>query len=100
MRRWFLQALVPALAAILVVVVVLLMSQWARDALRGDAAHQFAFRDIECQPPAGRSRDEFLAEVQYLSGLPDRFDLLDPTLARRLEVAFEREPWVSRSAPD
>ena len=94
MRRWITQALLPAGGATLVVLLILFVGHWTREALRGDSAKQFPFRDIDCQAPVGRTRDEFLAEVQYLSGIPDRLDLLDPSLAERLVAVFQRDPWV------
>jgi hypothetical protein len=56
-----------------------------------------AFADIACEPPP-ESIDlkTFLAEVQYISGYPDRLALLEENLASRLAAAFARHPCVER----
>src|SRR5688500_8306548 len=42
--------------------------------LHRQGKHILSFVDIDCPAPEGQSREEFLAETQYLAGLPDRFD--------------------------
>src|SRR5687767_7551343 len=39
--------------------------------------------DVECEAPPGMTRREFLEEAQYLAGLPDRLNGLDPATAQR-----------------
>ncbi len=63
------------------------------------------FADIECDPPPGCDRSLFLAEVRYISSLPETFQSLDPDLAARLTAAFTAHPRVAaleevRVAPD
>jgi hypothetical protein len=53
-----------------------------------------AFADIDCTPPPGQNGLDFLAEVQYLAGMPDRLSILDENLASRLADAFARHPLV------
>jgi hypothetical protein len=52
------------------------------------------FAEVDCPAPPGLRREEFLDEVQYLSGLPGRLRLLDEDLAQRLAQAFASHPWV------
>jgi hypothetical protein len=94
MRKWVAQALVPVLAAALLLAGVVALGQRARQHLAGQSRYTIAFADVECEPPAGLSRAAFLDEVQYLDELPDRLDLLDAGLAGRLARVFAGHPWV------
>lgn len=53
------------------------------------------FADIDCNPPPGRDRESFLAEVRYVSDFPETFQSLDPELTPRLTAAFTAHPWVA-----
>lgn len=75
---------------------VLTAGRWAREQLRDDERYAFAFGQIDCPPPQGHERAAFLAEVQYLTEMPDRLQLLDHDLAPRLAQAFGRHPWVEK----
>ncbi len=55
-----------------------------------------AIADIECEPPPGQSRADFVGEVQYLAALPERVSLLDSETTRRLVEAFAKHPWVEK----
>jgi hypothetical protein len=57
-----------------------------------------AFADIDCTPPPGQTRRDFLDEVQYLAEMPARFSLLDEDLSQRLVRAFAKHPRVERVA--
>jgi hypothetical protein len=67
----------------------------ARAGLRQDERYRIAFADIDCPPPPGQERGDFLGEVQYLAGLPERLSLLEDDLAERLHQAFGRHPWTA-----
>jgi hypothetical protein len=58
--------------------------------------NEIAFADIECPAPPDTKmgREEFLGEVQYLAGLPDRLPSSDD-LVKKLFGAFVRHPWVA-----
>lgn len=71
-----------------------LAGQWAESAIAADARFQQAFAAIDCTPPPGQSRTDFLDDVQYLSLLPDRISLLDRELRQRLSHAFALHPDV------
>ncbi len=53
------------------------------------------FSEIDCEPPPGLDRASFLAEVRYVSGVPESVAALQPELAPRLREAFGKHPWVS-----
>ena len=53
------------------------------------------YADIQCNPPPGYDRAAFLAEVRYISELPETFQSLDPDLHAKLAVPFTAHPWVA-----
>jgi hypothetical protein len=75
---------------------VVALGRYARQSIQESDRYAVPFADIECTPPPGKQRADFLAEVQYLSGSPDRIRLLDNDLPTRLSDAFARHPWVER----
>src|SRR5438128_2591134 len=64
----------------------------ARDGLR--KAARLTFADVQCEPPPGMTRKDFLLETQYLAGLPDRLDPDDEATAERVRLALAGHPWV------
>jgi hypothetical protein len=64
--------------------------------LRDREQFTIAFADIECDPPPGQGRADFLDEVQYLAALPEKLRFLDEGLAERLAGAFARHPRVEK----
>lgn len=75
---------------------LIVLGRWGREQLRGRDRYLVPLAEIECVPPPGLERQEFLDEVQYLAELPARLPLLDEALPARLEAAFARHPWVER----
>jgi hypothetical protein len=65
-----------------------------RAAVRTDDRYAVSFADIDCTLPPGQERETFLAEVQYLAGMPDRLSIVDENLAVSLADAFARHPLV------
>lgn len=90
--------LLPILIAGVVVALALGGLRWLdgriRDDLGNSGQYQIAFHDIQCEPPAALSREDFLAEVQYLSNTPTQLNPLDASLAKSLFEAFVLHPWV------
>jgi hypothetical protein len=68
----------------------------ARENLRRQQRYTIDFADIECPSPPGQERGDFLDEVRYLAGCPDRLSLLDDNLAEHLHRSFARHPWVEK----
>jgi hypothetical protein len=75
---------------------LLTLGRVALEQVRGSDRYAVSFSAIECTPPTGQARGDFLDEVQYLAGMPDRFGLLDDELAPRLAEAFARHPCVEK----
>lgn len=65
-----------------------------RSALWNDERYQVRFAAIECTPPPGLGREEFLSQVRQRAGLPEQVNLLDPGAPSRLADAFALHPWV------
>ena len=86
--------LTAVLVAAALVAGLIALGHWTRADLDRRDYYAVPFADIDCPAPPGRDRAAFLAEVQYLGGLPDQFHLLDPTLAARLTEAFAKHPAV------
>jgi hypothetical protein len=75
---------------------VLAAGKLTRDAVSNWDRYTFAFADIDCTPPPAQARQSFLAEVQYLAGIPDRFSILDEDTATHIAEAFAHHPWVEK----
>src|SRR5262245_16807358 len=60
----------------------------------GERGGVVLFRDLECDPPDGMTRQQFLEEAEYLSGVPNRLDGHDPLA--QAEQGLTRHPWVLR----
>jgi len=85
---------VITIGTVSVLVGIFAAGRFTRDAVRNWDRYSVAFADIACTPPAGQERPDFLAEVQYLAGMPDRLSILDDNLPSRLADAFARHPLV------
>jgi hypothetical protein len=94
LRPWLVQMVLPLLGGALLLALVLGLGQYAREQLRERGHTTATFADIDCAPPPGLSREEFLGQVQYLANLPDQFDVLDEGACERLQRAFAAHPWV------
>jgi hypothetical protein len=94
MRKWLVQALTPILCGLAVVFSVIALGRAARAGLHDHALYTLAFNDIDCQPPAGMSRAEFLRHVRELTRQPSDVHVLDTDLKARVRRAFGVHPWV------
>ena len=96
MRRWIFKslALVVVLAAFLGGLIVL--GQLALEHIRQRDRYTVSFSDIDCISPPGMTRAVFLDEVQYISDLPAKLNVLEEDLGRRLAIGFSRHPWVEK----
>jgi hypothetical protein len=75
---------------------VVWMGRQALEQLRGQDRYTIPLSDVQCEPPAGMDRVDFIDEVQYLAGLPAELHVLDDNMPRRLAAAFARHPWVEK----
>jgi hypothetical protein len=87
---------VVALGIGLSLLAVVAVGKLTRDAVSDWDRYTFDFADIDCSPPPAQERPSFLAEVQYLAGMPNRLSVLDEDLAAHIADAFARHPWVER----
>src|SRR5262245_5842498 len=94
MRMWVLQAGTPILCGLALLLGVIVLGRGARAALHDRAGYTVAFHDIDCEPPQGMSRGEFLGEVQQLSRQLETLHLLDENVTDRLAQVFAIHPWV------
>jgi hypothetical protein len=94
MGRWSFRAVLLLLGIAGFLAGIIALGQWSLEQMRGRERYLLPFRAIDCQPPPGSRREEFLEEVQYHARLPDRLDLLDEELGATLTQAFQQHPWV------
>ena len=80
----------------LALLAIFAVSQFTYNAVRTWDRYTVAFADIDCVPPPGQARGSFLAEVQYISGMPNQLSILDENLAARLAEAFAQHPRVDK----
>jgi hypothetical protein len=90
------QAGLLATATALVLGGLIGLGHYAREQIRDGERYQLAFTDIDCQPPPGMERGEFLDEVLYHARCPERFSILEDGLADRLRRDFAQHPWVAQ----
>lgn len=94
MRTWIVQGVTPILCGLAVLLGAIALGRAARASLRDRAGYTIAFHDIDCEPPEGMSRREFLGEVRHLSHQKQMLHLLDEELTGRLGRVFAAHPWV------
>lgn len=88
--------LLPVLAAAAALGAVIILGRLALEYLRREKTWSIPLAEIDCPPPPGMKRSEFLDEVQYASGLPSDLPLLEEGLPRRLARAFLKHHWVEK----
>src|SRR5438105_10076255 len=96
MLAWMLRGLALLASVGLVLAGLIALGRYGLDQVRDRDRYILAFADIDCAPPPGLGRAEFLDEVQYLAGSPDRLRLLDEDLPARLAACFGRHPWGAK----
>jgi hypothetical protein len=97
-RRWGIQIAGVLLLAGAGLGGLLWLGDLARRNLQDHERFQIPFSEIQCNPPPGIERKDFLDEVQYHSRLPDQFSILRDGLAVDLRAAFLKHPWVASVA--
>jgi hypothetical protein len=93
---WLFKVALLLLAVAGVLAGLILLGHWSLEHLRGRERYLLPLADVECTPPPGLTRGDFLEEVRYYADLPERLSLLDETLPARLRAAFAEHPWVAR----
>lgn len=92
----------PLLKAALVLVacagslaLVIVLGGLAQDDLANHPRYAVPFAGVQCDAPPGRTREAFLSEVRYLSGVPESVSAISPRLGETLATAFAKHPWVA-----
>jgi hypothetical protein len=93
-RAWLVQLVLPLTAGAALIAAVVLLGARVRERLRQEGGKVIAFTDIECDPPEGLTREEFLEQAQYLGNLPDSINLLDTGITTRIGEALLAHPLV------
>ena len=97
MLRWW-QPVSRGLAVIgvagLILGSILLAGYESQKYLAHQEQYEIPFRQIDCNPPAGMTREAFLEQVRYLSEIPGQINVMDPNLRERLSAAFRKHPRV------
>ncbi len=96
MRRRFAHVVAGLIGGGLLLLGMAGVGKLTKDEMRERERHSLPFSAIECTPPPGLERTDFLDQVQYLSDRPDRISLLDEHLAADLADAFAQHPWVEK----
>ena len=94
MRKLAQRIALTVAAGVAVVAGVIGVGSAVRDSVR--ERHLFLISEIECDPPAGLSREQFLSEVHYHGRLAERLSTLDSDTPDRLREGFARHPAVER----
>jgi hypothetical protein len=99
MRHWLWPFVAVLVVAIGLFAGLLALESCARARIVDNQRYQVDFADIECVPPPGMTREEFLDEVQYYDrSAPPHFSLVEPNLEAKLIASFRRHPWVNEAA--
>lgn len=94
--RWLLQLGLPLLAGAGLLTGALYSGRFLGDRMRDQGTLVVAFADVECDPPEGLTRREFLHEAQYLAELPDELPVLQDETPSRIAKALALHPWVAK----
>lgn len=96
MLKTLLRTVLPVAAAALFLAAIIGLGRLALEQLQREQVYEVRFSEIQCTPPPGMSRIDFLDEVQYVASMPGRMNLLEDDLPRRLAEAFGQHPWVEK----
>jgi hypothetical protein len=72
------------------------LGRWGQEWLQGRERYDVPFADIDCNPPAGMERKEFLAEARSAAKFDEPVNLIDEDLPARLREGFAQHPWVEK----
>ncbi len=95
-RSRLIRLLLTLLGLAMLLLAILWVGQFTRERIAKLDRYTVALADVDCSPPPDQNLSDFLAEVQYVAGLPDHLRLLDDELPARLAEAFARHPEVEK----
>jgi hypothetical protein len=96
MRKWIFAATGVVIIIVAALCVFIALARAVREEVRDLPGYQVDFAQIQCIPPPFENRPDFLSEVQYLAGMPQKLSVVDDHLASRLAEAFAGHPWVEK----
>ena len=69
--------------------------RWGYEQIQANPRYEVPFADIDCAPPAGMTRQDFLDEVRYdAPEMPKQLNVLDKELPAKLRAGFAKHAWV------
>jgi hypothetical protein len=95
-RRWPVRATLSLLLVGAFLGGIIYAAHCSLEYLQGLDRYRLEFTEIDCEPPVGMDRREFLDEVRFESRLPKRLQLTDDNLPHLLRDGFLKHPWVER----
>jgi cell division septal protein FtsQ len=95
-RRWLLKMLLLLVVVAAFLGGIIFLGQWALEHIRHQDRYNVPFSEIQCTPPPGMTRAQFLDEVVYLARPVETLQLLDEDLPHKLSAAFAKHPWVEK----
>jgi hypothetical protein len=90
------RVLIALAGAVLVVIGLIVLGSTSKESISTQERYLLPFTQIDSSAPPGQSVGDFLAEVHYLSEMPEHISLVDTELANKLRAAFARHPKVER----
>ncbi|MGF1578835.1 MAG: hypothetical protein ACFCD0_05685 [Gemmataceae bacterium] len=96
MPNWIRNVVLLVFGIVFVLGSILYLGRVTQQDLRDHERYLGEFSSIECQPPGGMKRIDFLDEVQYYSQFPNDLSLLDENTPGLIAEAFAKHPWVEK----
>jgi hypothetical protein len=93
-NSWLLRSALLLMLVVLFLGGVIWAGRWGKERLPD--RYDVPFSDIECEPPVGMPKQDFLDEVLFNTPRLKRLHLLDEELPKKLEEAFGRHAWVEK----
>ncbi len=95
-QTWLLKCTLLLLFVALFLGAVIWAGRWGLEQLRGSDRYRADFSDIECDPPVGMKKQDFLDEVRFEAHLPRQFSILEAELPVMLRTGFAKHHWVEK----
>jgi hypothetical protein len=95
-KRWVFKSTLLLVLVVTFLGGVIGAGRWGLEQLRGRARYDVKFSDLDCEPPVGMERREFLTEVRAAAKLPEKIHLLDDEIETTLRDGFSKHPWVEK----
>ena len=94
--KWFFRTALVLIFVAGALAGILYLGNATEQDLTGESRYQFTFHAIQCDPPPGMTRTEFLDEAQYLANAPENWQMLEKAIPSKLADTFSVHPWVKK----